>query len=156
MQVNSATSTITKQDATQSGDTSSALPTQTLTQDDFLKLLVAQLQAQDPLNPESDTEFVSQMANFTTLEQSKEMTADIQQLGTQQQLLQANDLIGRTVTLGNADGSLTSGTVTGVLVQSGVPSMIVNGQVYDMSALLAITPTASSSSSTSNTSTQGE
>jgi flagellar basal-body rod modification protein FlgD len=155
MQVNSTNSAITKQDAAQSGDTSSALPTQTLNQDDFLKLLVAQLQAQDPMNPESDTEFVSQMANFTTLEQSKEMTNDIQQLGSQQQLQQANDLIGRTVTLGNADGSLTSGTVTGILVQSGVPSLIVNGQAYDMSTLLAIAPTTSNPAPVSSTSAQG-
>jgi flagellar basal-body rod modification protein FlgD len=155
MQVNSTNSAITKQDAAQSGDTSSALPTQTLNQDDFLKLLVAQLQAQDPMNPESDTEFVSQMANFTTLEQSKEMTTDIQQLGSQQQLQQANDLIGRTVTLGNADGSLTSGTVTGILVQSGVPSLIVNGQAYDMSTLLAIAPTTSNPAPVSSTSAQG-
>ena len=126
-----------------SGDTSSALPTQTLNQNDFLKLLVAQMQSQDPMNPMSDTQFIAQMATFTQLEQSKEMSSNIQQLTTQQQLLQANDLIGRSVMLQNADGSLASGIVSGVLVNAGVPSVIVNGQSYGMSALLSIAPAPS-------------
>ncbi len=43
----------------------------------FLKLLVAQLQHQDPLNPADGLQFVTQLAQFTTLEQSTQMRSDI-------------------------------------------------------------------------------
>ena len=49
----------------------SRIPTQTLGQDDFLQLLVAQLTAQDPLNPKGDLDSIAQMAQFSALEQNK-------------------------------------------------------------------------------------
>ena len=48
-------------------------------QTEFLSLLVTQMRNQDPLKPVSDTEFIAQMAQFTSLEQTKEMGADLQQ-----------------------------------------------------------------------------
>src|SRR6266446_3811487 len=78
-----------------------ALPAQTLGQDDFLKLLVKQLTSQDPLNPQSDTQFIAQMAQFSALEQAKSMESDMAQMRGDQQLLQANELLGRNVVLQN-------------------------------------------------------
>ena len=57
------------------------VPSKSLTQNDFLKLLVAQMTQQDPLNPKSDIEMIPQMVSFTQLEQSKnmhDMSADVQ------------------------------------------------------------------------------
>jgi len=61
------------------GQTSSAAPTQpgTVNENMFLQLLVAQLQNQDPLNPPQGTEFVTQLAQFQTLEQSINTGNDI-------------------------------------------------------------------------------
>ena len=42
--------------------------------DDFMKLLTTQLTSQDPMNPMKDTEFISQMANFTSLEQMRTLS----------------------------------------------------------------------------------
>ena len=44
--------------------------------DDFLKLFVAQLQHQDPMNPMEDSEFMGQMASFSTLEQITNMASE--------------------------------------------------------------------------------
>ena len=117
-------------------------PVQTLNQDDFLKLLVTQLASQDPLNPQQDTQFIAQMAQFTALEQAKEMATNIASLRTEQEFLQANALLGRTVALQTGQDIPTTGTVSAVEVDAGTPKLVVNGQPYDLSQVLTITPAA--------------
>ena len=117
-------------------------PVQTLNQNDFLKLLVTQLASQDPLNPQQDTQFIAQMAQFTALEQAKEMATNIASLRTEQEFLQANALLGRTVALQTGQDTLTTGTVSAVEVDAGTPKLVVNGQPYDLSQVLTITPAA--------------
>jgi flagellar basal-body rod modification protein FlgD len=119
-------------------NTSSVTPTgsSTLNQADFLKLLVTQMTSQDPLNPQSDTAFAAQLAQFSALQQSQTMTTDMQGL-------QANALIGQTVTVVSStnSGQSSSGVVTGVQMSSGTPDIVVNGQMYDLSQIAAISPT---------------
>ncbi|MCM3759452.1 flagellar hook assembly protein FlgD [Alkalihalobacillus oceani] len=72
-----------------------------LGKDDFLKILIAQLQNQDPSNPMDDREFIAQMAQFSTLEQMTNMNNSIQKfvnLQTSQSLVQHSELIGKKVT----------------------------------------------------------
>lgn len=123
-------------------NSSSRIPTQTLSQDDFLQLLIVQLTSQDPLKPMEDTEFMSQMAQFSTLEQSKTMSNDLAQLRSDQQLLQANALIGREVQVLDNTGSLVTGTVRGVELLSGTPQIVVNGQSFALGNLLSVTAPA--------------
>ncbi len=114
------------------------LAASTLNQQDFLKLLVTQMSQQDPMNPESNLDFSAQLAQFSTLQQTTAMQTGITQLGTQQQFLQANDLIGRTVKLQNADQTTASGVVSGVQLAGGTPQIVVNGQNYNLSQVLAV------------------
>ena len=107
------------------------VPTRTLNQDDFLKLLVAQLSSQDPMNPKSDSEFVAQMAQFSALEQSRAMQSDMAQL-------QANDMLGRTVELKEEDGELVRGTVDAVHIDAGTPQIVVNGRIYELDSIRSI------------------
>ncbi|BAB06170.1 flagellar hook assembly protein FlgD [Halalkalibacterium halodurans] len=72
-----------------------------LGKDDFLRILIAQLQYQDPLNPMDDREFIAQMAQFSSLEQMTNMNSAIQQFvkqQTSQTLVQHSELIGKRVT----------------------------------------------------------
>jgi flagellar basal-body rod modification protein FlgD len=110
----------------------------TLTQNDFLKLLVAQMSAQDPLNPQSNSDFAAQMAQFSALQTSQATQSDISGLQASGLVQQANGLIGRSVKLLSADGTVPSGVVTGVQMVSGVPKIVVNGTLYDMSNVLSI------------------
>src|SRR4051812_24707229 len=85
-----------------------------LGQDDFLRLLVTKMSSQDPMNPQADTDFIAQMAQFSSLEQSKSMSADIATLKAQQQVLTANGLIGRNVTVSQGDKQLAQGMVQSI------------------------------------------
>jgi flagellar basal-body rod modification protein FlgD len=118
--------------------TAGAVPHSTLTQNDFLKLLVAQMSAQDPLNPQSNTDFAAQMAQFSALQTSQSTQSDISLLQASQQVQQANGLIGRSVVLLASDGTTPSGTVTAVQMLSGVPKLVVNNLLYDMNQVLSI------------------
>lgn len=69
-----------------------AAANQTLTQANFLQLLVTQMSSQDPLNPQSDTEFAAQLAQFSALQQSQAMQQNMA-------ILQANSMIGELVTV---------------------------------------------------------
>lgn len=118
------------------------VPVKSLTQNDFLKLLVAQMTQQDPLNPKSDLEMIPQMVSFTELEQSKNMQADIASLRSQQQILQANSLLGRTVEIQDESKARITGPVTAVQMVEGTPKLVVNGKTYGLGDLVSIKPTA--------------
>lgn len=85
---------------------SSRVPKQELGKDEFLQILMAQLQNQDPLNPMEDTDFISQMATFSSLEQMMHMSSSIDTL-VQSQLvspvIQYSHMIGKEVSYQNMD-----------------------------------------------------
>lgn len=71
-----------------------------LGKDDFLKILITQLQNQDPSNPMDDREFIAQMAQFSSLEQMTNMNTAIQKfvnIQPSQNLVQHSELIGKQV-----------------------------------------------------------
>lgn len=117
------------------------VPTKQLGQQDFLRLLLTKLTSQDPLNPEKDSDFIAQMAQFSSLEQAKAMQADMAALRTEQQLLQASALIGETVQIQLDQDTATAGVVEGVKVDAGVPKLVINGEAYPLEQVLTITPT---------------
>jgi len=110
----------------------------TLTQDDFLKLLTVQLQNQDPLKPMEDAQFMGQMAQFATLEQSKELNASVATLSTSLGFTSAQQFLGKNVTLNDA-GTEVTGKVAGVMLVSGVPQILVDGKAYTTDKVTAVT-----------------
>lgn len=72
----------------------------TLGKDDFMKLLIAQLQNQDPTNPMKDNEFIAQMAQFSALEQTMNLTKAFEKFAesqNQSQLIQYNSFVGKEI-----------------------------------------------------------
>ena len=116
----------------------------TLGQDDFLKLLVTKMSSQDPMNPQGDTEFIAQMAQFSSLEQAKSMTADMAMLKAQQEVLTANGLIGRNVSVTEGDKLVAQGMVTSVAMNDGSPEVIVDGKNYSLESVSLISPFSAS------------
>jgi flagellar basal-body rod modification protein FlgD len=100
-----------------------------LGKDDFLKLMVAQMKNQDPMNPADDKDNIAQMAQFSSLEQITNLANATQELATRLSLTQNVGLLGHTVTYTGADGKAVSGTVDGLdLGQDGTTTLSVAGQ----------------------------
>lgn len=96
----------------------------TLGKDAFLKLLVTQLQNQDPMNPLQDTQFIAQMAQFSELEQMQNVNQTLV-------INQATSLIGRQVTwLDDATGEPRQATVTAVQVTPDAVNVQVGDGIY--------------------------
>jgi len=95
--------------------------------DQFLKLFVAQLQHQDPMNPMQDSDFMGQMASFSTLEQVSNMAGENTKIAQSLASSNAVGLIGRTVTWIDATGGSHSGAVEKVSTKDGKPSLTVGG-----------------------------
>lgn len=127
MAVSSVNSQKTIEDIIKTSSTSTSnRNTGALGKDDFLKLLVTQLQYQDPLNPQDDKAFIAQMAQFTSLEQTQNMNKTITNS-------QAFSMIGKYVTATTTDattGKTTNieGTVTSAKLSDGNAYIVVNNQ----------------------------
>ena len=100
-------------------------PAAQLGQDAFLKLLIVQIQMQDPLEPMSATEYVAQLAQFSVVEQLQTTNLHLGILYQAQAVSQAVLLIGKHVE--TADGSV-SGIVEAVLFSDGQPKLIVGDE----------------------------
>lgn len=91
---------------------------------DFLKVLLTQLTYQDPLKPMDNQEFMAQMAQFTSVEQTQQLNNKIDTLITNQAALQSVGLIGRTVDVTTTGGSL-SGTVSALSLSGSTPLLTI-------------------------------
>lgn len=117
-----------------------------LSSDDFLKLLTVQLQNQDPLKPMEDAQFMGQMAQFASLEQTKELNSSFSDFtkafSKQQALTSATQFIGMEVTLNKADanGTPISGVVSQVLVDADGPKIVINGTAYATDSVTVVKP----------------
>ena len=108
-------------------------PNRTLGQDDFFKLIAAQFSYQDPMNPQKDTDFIAQMAQFNTLDQTRLMQADIAGLRSQFKGSQANQFLGQWVSLQDpATKNTVEGLVTEVRFNGGNPQLVVDDVPYDI------------------------
>jgi flagellar basal-body rod modification protein FlgD len=125
MPVNPLTSTPSPNaiDTTSSGRANHGL----LGKDDFLKLLIGQLQHQDPLNPSDPSAQMTQMTQFSILEQITNLSQSQQAAAANDYDAQAISLIGKTVTYTKEDGSSASGVVEQVTFTSSGPTLTIDG-----------------------------
>lgn len=103
-----------------------------LDKDAFLQLLVAQMKYQDPLEPTSNTEYISQFATFSELEQMQNMSATLE-------LSRASSLVGQTVLMKVTDSSGRETTVQGnvdyVSYEGGKAYLSIGGELYSLDDL---------------------
>lgn len=120
--------------------------TNSLGQDEFLKLLVTQLQNQNPLEPMENTEFISQMANFSALEQMTNINSNLEillrnlneDLFPQISMQQAANLIGREIAYEDSSGWILNGKVEAISLSDGVVYYVVDGNKIAAGSIIRI------------------
>lgn len=107
--------------------------------DQFLQLLVAQLQNQDPLDPVSDKDFISQLSTLNTVQGLQDLNASFSEMLKLQQLTQGAELIGKTISYTPTDGGAAkSGKVSSVSVQNGSYVLDVGSDKVGLSQIQSV------------------
>jgi flagellar basal-body rod modification protein FlgD len=96
-----------------------------INQQDFLRILLTQLNAQDPLKPMDNGAFVAQLAQFSQLESAQQTSASLNQLVALQTATQSVALLGKSVDVLSGT-SFTSGQVTGLSVSGATQTLTVH------------------------------
>lgn len=116
-----------------------ATSTSNLGTDAFLQLLVAQLRYQDPLSPMKDNEFIAQLAQLNTLEQLKQLNAEVECMLSLQVFSQAAYLLGKEVQARTGtNGTLVEGAVSEVRIINGIPVLVVDGHEIALAEVVKV------------------
>ncbi len=132
----------------------------TLGKDDFLKLLVTQLQYQDPLNPMEDREFIAQTAQFSSLEQMQNMNDNLAMMMKLQSVSQMSSLLGKDVSYlkvasETQEATIETGTVTEVKYEDGVSYMVIDGNDVPLDYMISIKEPGTESPETGDEGNEG-
>lgn len=113
-----------------------------LGKESFLKLLVTQMQYQDPLDPQDNAEYIAQLAQFSSLEQMTNVNSTLEKMNTllgnmDTSLLvgQISNFIGKEIEWKNDKNEMQTGTVTGVKIIDGQPYVLVGDIIVNISQI---------------------
>lgn len=114
--------------------------TTNLTSNDFLMLMMKQLQTQDPLSPVDNKDFIAQQAQFTQLSTTQEMSKN---MATNNSIMQTLSLVGKEVSIANPDDpknpeKIITGVVSEARFTDEGASIMVNGKEYPISLVKTV------------------
>jgi flagellar basal-body rod modification protein FlgD len=110
-----------------------------LTSDDFLKMLIAQLQYQDPTNPMDSDQLLNQISQMQALQSNLSLSDSIKSMTLSQQLTSATSFLGKQVVGTDANKKQISGTVDSVVVNSGTTYLSVAGSQVPLANVSNVT-----------------
>ena len=122
-------------------------PTQAFDSEMFLKLLVTQLQNQDPSSPMDSTQMISQTSQLASMQQLTSLNSATTNSYNLQMRSAAANVLGKTVSWTGADGAAHTGLATAVSFSGSTPSVTVGSDTVALTDLTGISTTTSSSSS---------
>ena len=135
-----------------------------LGKDAFMTLLVEQLKNQDPLKPTANEQFVSELANFSSLEQMEELNENIlgmivlqQSNALLSQLTESSNLIGKEVKFYDFDTqSVKTGSVDSVKIEDGLALLKVNGADVPLANVTEVLGESTTGDSSEDSTTDNE
>jgi flagellar basal-body rod modification protein FlgD len=122
--------------------TSSASSTKAIGKDEFMKLLLAQLKNQNPLNPMDGTDFAAQLAQFSSLEQLSNLNTELKTQGLNQMTLgyaQSANMIGKVIEAQNGNTVTADGSTVDVNYRLAKDAENVTMYIYDQEGRLVQT-----------------
>jgi flagellar basal-body rod modification protein FlgD len=136
-----STSSILSSASTSSTSTSSSSDAMTsLGSDDFLKLFLAELQNQDPLDPTNTSDLLNQISQIKSIAANEELSDTLTGLQLQQQLFTGNSLLKSTVTGKTDAGQMITGQVDSISIEDKAVKVNVGGQSISLKNITKITP----------------
>lgn len=110
-----------------------------LTSDDFLKLLITQLQNQDPSNPMDSDQLLQQVSEMRALQSNIELSNSLKSLTLAQQLSSAASFLGKQVTGTDANQQTVSGAVSQVVVSGGKTLLAIGNSQIELGNVTKVT-----------------
>ncbi len=127
--------TSTNQNSVSGTDTSSS---NQLSAEDFLKILAAELQYQDPTEGIDTTQYISQLAQLTSVQQLQTLNTSFSDMMLKQDLMLGSSWIGKEVAAYEKDDTISTGVVEGFMVTDAGIQVHVNGKQYLLSQIVAV------------------
>ena len=136
--------------ATTGSTTTSTSGSNSIDPQEFLKIMLKEMQSQDPFQPMSSEALVNQMAQVRNIQSSMELSSTLKDLAMAQKLNSAGGLLGKVVTGKNSSGADISGTVTSVRKEGDTVYLELDtGEQMSLDNVLSVNnPTATSDSAT--------
>ncbi|MGH3497797.1 MAG: flagellar hook capping FlgD N-terminal domain-containing protein [Nocardioidaceae bacterium] len=121
-----------------------------LDENTFLKLLVAQLKYQDPMNPTDSTQFLTQSAQFSSLEKMTSVADQSAMTVMLQMSFGASSLVGKHVSYVDSNGAEHTGLVSSVRFEATGPVLDIGGTKVSINDVVGVTGDATTSSGTTD------
>lgn len=128
-----------QQSANAAANSTNASNFSSLTPDDFLKMLITELQNQDPMNPTDNGQILQQISEMSNIQATSSLTTSLNSMLTEQNLSAASALVGKTVQGLADDGSTASGVVDSVTITNGTAKLNIGQQTVSLTNIQQIT-----------------
>jgi flagellar basal-body rod modification protein FlgD len=122
-----------------------------MTPTDFINMLVAELQNQDPTQPVSNTQILQEVSQISNIETNQTLSTSLQSVLMGQNLATASGLLQKTVTATDTAGNSITGTVSSISVSNGTATLNIGNQTATLSNVTGILPAGSTASTSSTT-----
>jgi flagellar basal-body rod modification protein FlgD len=132
--------------ATTSSSSTTTNPLQSVSVADFTKMLVTELQNQDPTQPMTNTDLMNQVSQIQSIDSNQQLTSTLQSVALGQSIASAGSLIGATVTGLDTNGKQVTGAVTSASISNGSAVLNVGSSTIALTNVTQIAPTSSTSS----------
>src|SRR5580698_1965380 len=145
MSVGSVSNPTSSSSSAATSTSNAANPFANLNLNDFLQMMITELQNQDPTNPMSSDEMLQEITQMGQISTAEQLTTTLTGMETGQNLSNASALIDMQVTGTDSSGNTVSGTVSSVTIANGTPTLNIGSSTLTLDQVTGILPFDASS-----------